>query len=284
MNEHLLSGYDRTFPDAPWTMLSEETVTQWPQGTPIEEEWLWILDPLDGTKDFLKRTGEYPVDVALVHHQRPALGLVLMPELDQLWIGLLDNGQAQAWCESPSGMHTPSTISARVSTAEMIPVTSRSHRDECLEPLMDALGMAEGIARGSVGGKVAAILRGETDLYVSLSVRSAPKDWDMAAPEAVLLAAAGALSHADASFPLYNTDDYLQAGCLIASHGVSHQPLCHAAAAAMAMIDHDLPLSNPTCRTRQQKMSNSNVMHKSSGLLSQSSGCKQTFCAACYSS
>lgn len=55
------------------------------------------------------------------------------------------------------------------------------HRDDRLEPLMDAIGVADGIARGSVGGKVAAILRGETDLYVSLSGRSAPKDWDMAA-------------------------------------------------------------------------------------------------------
>jgi 3'(2'), 5'-bisphosphate nucleotidase len=50
---------------------------------------------------------------------------------------------------------------------------------------------------GSVGGKVATILRGETDLYISLSGRSAPKDWDTAAPEAVLRAAGGAFSHAD---------------------------------------------------------------------------------------
>ena len=242
VNEHLLSGFARAFPGAPWTILSEETVGQWPAGSPIEAEWLWILDPLDGTKDFLQGTGEYAVHLALVHQQRPALGLVLLPELDQLWIGVLGNGQPQAWCESPSGERTPVSFSARVAPADLIPVTSRSHRDDRLEPLMAALGVAYGIARGSVGGKVAAILRGETDLYLSLSGRSAPKDWDMAAPEVVLLAAGGAFSHADGSPLLYNTGDYRQAGCLIASHGGSHQALCQAAASALAAIDPGFPL------------------------------------------
>jgi len=61
---------------------------------------------------------------------------------------------------------------------------------------MGSLGVAQGLARGSVGGKVGAILRGETDLYVSLSGRTSPKDWDIAAPEAVLLAAGGAFTQA----------------------------------------------------------------------------------------
>ena len=242
VNEHLLNGFASSFPDAPWTILSEETVAQWPPGTPIEAEYLWILDPLDGTKDFLQGTGEYAVHLALVHHQRPVLGLVLLPELDQLWVGVLSGGQPQAWCEAPSGERTPVSFSARVVPADLIPVTSRSHRDDRLEPLMEALGVVDGIARGSVGGKVGAILRGETDLYVSLSGRSAPKDWDMAAPEAVLLAAGGAFTHADGSTLQYNTGNYLQAGCLIASHGVSHQALCQAAAAAMDAIAPGFPL------------------------------------------
>jgi len=107
---------------------------------------------------------------------------------------------------------------------------------------MGSLGVAAGLARGSVGGKVGAILRGETDLYVSLSGRTAPKDWDMAAPEAVLLAAGGAFTHADGRPLLYNTGDSRQAGCLIASHGRSHADLCQAAAAAMARIDPAFPV------------------------------------------
>jgi 3'(2'), 5'-bisphosphate nucleotidase len=126
--------------------------------------------------------------------------------------------------------------------AELIPVTSRSHRDDRLEELMGCLGVAQGLARGSVGGKIGAILRGETDLYISLSGRTAPKDWDMAAPEAVLLAAGGAFSHADGRPLLYNSGDSRQAGCLIASHGKAHQALCEAASAAMACIDPAFPL------------------------------------------
>ncbi|MFN5221775.1 MAG: inositol monophosphatase family protein, partial [Cyanobacteriota bacterium] len=81
------------------------------------------------------------------------------------------------------------------------------------------------------------ILRGETDLYISLSGKSAPKDWDMAAPEAVLRAAGGAFTHADGRPLTYNTGDVRQAGCLIASHGASHGVLCERAAEAMAAID-----------------------------------------------
>ncbi|QNI89548.1 sodium-dependent transporter [Synechococcus sp. ROS8604] len=87
-------------------------------------------------------------------------------------------------------------FSSRARLPELIPVISRSHRDDRQEPLMGSLGVAQGLARGSVGGKVGAILRGETDLYVSLSGRTSPKDWDIAAPEAVLLAAGGAFTQA----------------------------------------------------------------------------------------
>jgi 3'(2'), 5'-bisphosphate nucleotidase len=116
-------------------------------------------------------------------------------------------------------------------------VASRNHRDQRLEQLLVALALGDTRAIGSVGGKVATILRGETDLYISLSGKSAPKDWDMAAPEAVLRAAGGAFSHADGRALRYNDGDIRQAGCLIASHGASHRELCERAAAAMATID-----------------------------------------------
>jgi len=70
-----------------------------------------------------------------------------------------------------------------------------------------------------------------------LSGNSAPKDWDMAAPEAVLLAAGGAFSHADGRPLVYNSGDVRQAGCLIASHGLLHSDLCERAQRAMATID-----------------------------------------------
>jgi 3'(2'), 5'-bisphosphate nucleotidase len=234
VNRWLLDGLQQAFPLAPWTLLSEETAKeQLVPGEPLAAEWLWILDPLDGTKDFLQGTGEYAVHLALVHHQRPVLGVVLLPELEELWFGL----GSQAWRENRAGQQRPAQLSARRDPAELVLVASRNHRDQRLEQLVAALQVGQTRSIGSVGGKVATILRGETDLYLSLSGSSAPKDWDMAAPEAVLLAAGGAFSHADGRPLHYNTGDVRQAGCLIASHGPAHGELCRRAATCMATID-----------------------------------------------
>lgn len=241
VNQWLLDGLTRAFPQASWTLLSEENAKEQLQpGQPLAAEWLWILDPLDGTKDFLRGTGEYAVHLALVRQGRPLLGVVLLPELEELWFGLLGSGAGaggQAWCENRDGESRPARLSQRRELGELVLVASRSHRDERLEQLLAALQLGDTIARGSVGGKVASILRGETDVYISLSGRSAPKDWDMAAPEAVLRAAGGAFSHADGRPLSYDDGDIRQAGCLIASHGPSHLQLCERAAAAMVTID-----------------------------------------------
>ena len=235
VNQWLLEGLSGAFPDAGWTLLSEETAKeQLTDGEPLPAEWLWILDPLDGTKDFLQGTGEYAVHLALVRGQRPVLGVVLLPEAGELWFGVVGQG---AWCEDRQGQRSPVRFSERTALSDLILVASRSHRDDRLEKLITALGLGGSTAVGSVGCKVATILRGETDLYVSLSGRSAPKDWDMAAPEAVLLAAGGRFTHADATELTYNTGDVRQAGCLIASHGKAHDALGESASRAMAEID-----------------------------------------------
>jgi len=236
VNQWLLDGLAQAYPDAGWTLLSEETAKeQLTAGEPLDAEWLWILDPLDGTKDFLQGTGEYAVHLALVHRGEAVLGVVLQPLLEDLWFGLVPEGRA--WRENRAGEQQPAQLSSRQALSEMVLVASRNHRDQRLEQLLEALALGDTKAIGSVGGKVATILRGETDVYISLSGKSAPKDWDMAAPEAVLKAAGGAFSHADGAALRYNTGDVRQAGCLIASHGVSHQELCEKAAAAMARID-----------------------------------------------
>jgi len=235
VNQWLLDGLKQAFPDAGWTLLSEETAKeQLTEGQPLPAEWIWILDPLDGTKDFLQGTGEYAVHLALVQGQRPVLGVVLLPEADELWIGLVGEG---SWCENRDGERCPVRFSDRTAVSDLILVASRSHRDDRLVKLIDTLALGGSKAVGSVGYKVATILRGETDLYVSLSGKSAPKDWDMAAPEAVLLAAGGAFTHADGQPLTYNTGDVRQAGCLIASHGKAHVTLEEKATRAMASID-----------------------------------------------
>ena len=242
VNRWLLEGLAEAFPAAPWTLLSEETAKeQLASGAPLAGDWLWILDPLDGTRDFLEGSGEYAVHLALVHQGSPVLGLIVLPELQELWFGVLhpsmEGALGVAWCEGPVGYSQPPRFSSREQAGELVLVASRSHRDNRLEQLLEALPIGPSRAMGSVGGKVATILRGETDVYISLSGKSAPKDWDMAAPEAVLRAAGGAFSHADGRPLAYNRGHGLQAGCLIASHGLAHPLLCERATAAMARID-----------------------------------------------
>jgi len=239
VNRWLLEGLANAFPDAPWTLLSEESVKELANpGHPLAAEWLWILDPLDGTRDFLQGSGEYAVHLALVRNGSPCLGVVLLPEREELWFGLVpDQGKGgEAWQEDRQGRRQPPRLSEREHCEELVLVASRNHRDPRLETLLEALGPASSRAMGSVGGKVATILRGEADLYLSLSGRSAPKDWDMAAPEAVLRAAGGNFSHADGRPLTYNSGSWLQAGCLVASHGRVHQELCRRAQAALANL------------------------------------------------
>ncbi|KEF40689.1 MAG: ammonium transporter [Cyanobium sp. CACIAM 14] len=239
VNHWLLEGLRGAFPSAGWALLSEETAGEvLVPGQPLEAEWLWILDPLDGTRDFLQGTGEYAVHLALVHGQRPVLGVVLLPEPEEIWFGLPGGDGAtpgEAWRENRAGERFPPALSGR--SEQLVLVASRNHRDGRLEELLAALAPERSLTIGSVGGKVAMILRGEADLYISLSGRSAPKDWDMAAPEAVLLAAGGGFGHADGRPLLYNTGDVHQAGCLIASNGRRHADLCERARGAMARID-----------------------------------------------
>jgi len=241
VNQWLLAGLGAAFPAAPWTLLSEETAKdQAPAGRPLAADWLWLLDPLDGTRDFLQGSGEYAVHLALLQRQRPVLGVVLLPEREELWFGVLSpGGGGEAWWENRAGLRFAAALSSRERCEDLLLVASRNHRDARLEQLLAEIRPAGSLAMGSVGGKVCTILRGESDLYLSLSGRTAPKDWDMAAPEAVLLAAGGAFSHADGRPLLYNSGDLRQAGCLIASHGRCHQELCARATAALAAIDPD---------------------------------------------
>ncbi|MEB3184268.1 MAG: inositol monophosphatase family protein, partial [Cyanobacteriota bacterium] len=191
VNQWLLEGLQASFPAAGWTLLSEETAqAQLRDGEPLAAEWLWILDPLDGTKDFLQGTGEYAVHLALVRGQAPALGVVLLPEPGELWIGVI-NGDApasvdppasgddpastgagvaavpavavvpgMAWRENRAGEVFPVGFSTRRQRQELVLVASRNHRDQRLELLLKAMALGDTLAIGSVGGKVATILRG----------------------------------------------------------------------------------------------------------------------------
>tara|TARA_Y100001968_G_scaffold86837_1_gene77843 strand:- start:187 stop:1101 length:915 start_codon:yes stop_codon:yes gene_type:complete len=227
VNKLLISGLKDNLTFKEWDILSEESSKEKTfQLDNCENDWCWIIDPLDGTKDFLQGSENYAVHIALAYKKKPKIGIVLIPEKNELWFGILGIG---AWFENRDGSKHNFSFSNRVDVSKMVLVSSKNHQQSILKKLLSTLCFAETKKIGSVGCKVASILRGEADVYISLSGQTSPKDWDIAAPHALIEAAGGKFSHADGTNLIYKKTNYSQPGCLIASHGKSHQKICQKA-------------------------------------------------------
>lgn len=219
VNQYLLDGIRSLCGDR-CGYLTEETYQ--PGDPQLLEDWVWIVDPLDGTRDFIDKTGEYAIHLALTYQQRPVLSVVTIPEADKLYAAVKDGG-----CELiiADGERSRVRVAQDRELAEAIVVASRNHRSEKLVQLLSRLPCQQSKQVGSIGCKIAAIVDRQADVYVSLSGKSAPKDWDFAAPELILTEAGGKFTYADGSPIRYNRGDVSQWGCAIASTGKWHQQL-----------------------------------------------------------
>ena len=236
VNQLLISGLKDNMTYQEWDILSEESSKEKKiQITNLKQDWCWIIDPLDGTKDFLQGSENYAVHIALVYKQKPKIGIVLIPERNELWFGVIGSG---AWYENREGHKKQISFSERKEISELILVSSKNHQELKLKNLLRKINFSSTKMIGSVGCKVASILRGESDVYISLSGKTAPKDWDMAAPHALIEAAGGAFSHADETSLSYQNPSFSQSGCLIASHGKAHKNICKK---AMEFFSSEIP-------------------------------------------
>ena len=108
-------------------------------------------------------------------------------------------------------------------------VTSKNHRNQTLSNLIDKVGFKKVKVMGSIGCKIASIIRGESDVYISLSLpgKSAPKDWDFSAPEAILKAAGGAITNLDNEDLNYGKSHFQHGGIIVASNDLlMHESIC----------------------------------------------------------
>jgi 3'(2'), 5'-bisphosphate nucleotidase len=211
--------------------ISEET---YKDEAALSQELVWIIDPLDGTRDFIQKTGEYAVHIALVKEKRPILAVVAVPEGEKLYYAIKGGG---AFVETRQGQSQKIQVSSPENIQDLTVVVSRSHRNERLDYLLEKLPFANQKAVGSVGCKIATIVEQKADVYISLSGKSAPKDWDIAAPELILTEAGGKYTHFDGTPLQYNTGDINQWGGLLASNGQFHEELCQQAEAILAEFD-----------------------------------------------
>jgi len=189
-------------PDVP--ILSEESGE-----TPAQErlEWsqFWLVDPLDGTKEFIKRNGEFTVNIALISNGVPELGMVHVPVSGMNYLGQVGTG---AWKVNPEGeLQEISAPRFSKGQSAVRVVASRNHRGELVDKLIarmeSELGDTEVVSMGS-SLKICLLAEGKADIYPRLAPTS---EWDTAAAHAVLSAAGGEIY--DTSFEIlrYNQNE-----------------------------------------------------------------------------
>ncbi len=225
VNDLIIKRIKENYEDINWDILSEENVKRGIHNFNRNSKWLWVLDPLDGTKDFIQGTGNYAMHLALNYEEKSYIGIVLIPEKNELWISDGKN----AWSESRDGYKNQIKVKNNKTLQEMTLVTSKNHRNEILENLIDKVNFKQVSVMGSIGCKIASIIRGESDIYISLSLpgKSSPKDWDFAAPEAILRAAGGSITNLENENLTYENQSFNQGGVIIASNNKqNHQEVC----------------------------------------------------------
>ncbi|MDZ4731841.1 MAG: 3'(2'),5'-bisphosphate nucleotidase CysQ [Xanthomonadales bacterium] len=161
----------------------------------------WLIDPLDGTKEFIKRNGEFTVNIALIRNHEPVLGLVHIPVSGESFSGCKGLGARRlsaAGQSSPIGVRQPSAN-------PLVVVGSRSHANPELERYLEQLGDYELISMGS-SLKFCVVAEGKADFYPRLGPTS---EWDTAAAHAVVVAAGGKVVKLDGSPLQYNLKESL---------------------------------------------------------------------------
>ncbi len=198
----LVSGLRNLLPDVP--VLSEEGVIP-----PFHERarWqrYWIVDPLDGTKEFIQRNGEFTVNIALIENHIPVLGVVYVPVTGVVYAGLAGAGAFK----DVDGVRRSIRVRPLPPPGEVTVVASRRHGADTVEALLarlaDQLGSMRAVSMGS-SLKLCLVAEGVADFYPRLALTC---EWDTAAAQAVVEAAGGAVLDIDLAPMRYNTKEGL---------------------------------------------------------------------------
>lgn len=167
---------------------------------PVLGERYFVVDPLDGTKEFIKRNGEFTVNIALVEHGVPVMGVVLAPATGETFVG--DASGAYS-CNTVSGIAADRRAISATSVSPLRIVASRSHGHAALATLCDTLQVESDVSVGS-SLKFCLLARGDAQLYPRFTPTC---EWDTAAGQAVLEAAGGAVVTLDGERMSYGKGD-----------------------------------------------------------------------------
>jgi 3'(2'), 5'-bisphosphate nucleotidase len=207
-SEIIVAGVRAAFPDD--AVISEELA---PESGALTHERVWLIDPIDGTKDFIRGSDGFSVMVGLAIDARPVVGAVYQPTIDRLFAA----SPAGAYVER-AGVREPLAVSSVATAGDARLVASASHRSDDIDQVKQTLGIADEMNVGSVGVKLCLIASAARDLYVNPTSKT--KAWDTCAPEAILARAGGRLT--DLFGDPIDYRDLRQRRGLIASNGHVH--------------------------------------------------------------
>lgn len=191
---------------------------------------IFFVDPLDGTREFVERNGEFAVMIGLVEGDQATHGVIHAPARKTAWAGRVGGG---AFRIDADGSRQPIRVSVVEQLAEARIVASRSHRTEQLEQALRILGAREVVALGGAGIKGAEVACGAADAYVS--PMSAGKRWDACAADALVSAAAGRYTDEYGQPIDYRGLSLINDRGIVVSNGLLHDPLLARLAAARAV-------------------------------------------------
>ncbi len=204
-NEVIVNALKSLYPDIP-VLSEEEKHTEYE----IRKQWnrFWLVDPLDGTKEFIKRNGEFTVNIALIEDRYPVLGIIYTPVLKKLYIGNVLEGAAIMITDDKK----EHSLKVNSRQTDRIAVGSRSHKSDEEAELLEQYGVIETISVGS-SLKFCMVAEGKADIYY----RHGPTmEWDTAAGQAIAEAAgAKVLSMTTNERFVYNKENLLNSSFLV---------------------------------------------------------------------
>jgi len=225
-NDLIVTRLASTFPMD--SILSEELPDD---GNRRHARRVWMIDPIDGTRDFVRGESGFAVMIGLCLEGNPILGVVSQPATGITWLGGRGLG---GWRITTQGSREPISVSPIPESASARLVSSKSRRSGYYDRFCSELGITDELLVGSVGIKMGLIADGSRDLYVYPGTQT--KLWDTCAPQAILESAGGKVSDAVGT-PLSYTGETLKNGHgLVASNGQIHAAALRAIAKIRAEI------------------------------------------------
>lgn len=213
-NDLILSRLEQLAPGVP--VVAEESAPETYLGYQ-RSECVFFVDPLDGTRDFVARNGEFVVMVGLLEGDRPTLGVIHAPVQRTSWVGAVGRGAFQVL---PDGTRRSLRVSAVSDVSEARVVVSRTHRGQALSAALSRLGASTVRTVGSAGLKGTSVAEGSAEVY--LAVNAAGQRWDACAVDAVVSAAGGRVTDTRGNPIDYRSASLVNDQGLVVTNGQLH--------------------------------------------------------------